>query len=299
MQFILAITIITFMFVLFQMLLKSYKRYFDEVVNGIDHLMDEEGQISLSLELEIIEHKLNHVRQTLKTRAFETQIAEQKKNDLIVYLAHDIKTPLTSVIGYLSLLDENPDMTDVKKLKYIHIAWEKANRLETLIDEFFEIARSNSESVPLKKTIIDLYYMMVQISDELYPQLNSCGKYIENNISENMVLYGDSEKLARVFNNILKNAIAYSAGGSVITISAQELPGKNVVKFENKGDIPEDKLSVIFDKFYRLDSSRSSTTGGSGLGLAIAKDIVVKHGGDIKAESSNGNTVFIVELPSV
>ena len=299
MQFILAITIITFMFVLFQMLLKSYKRYFDEVVNGIDQLMDEDGQISLCLELEIIEHKLNHVRQTLKTRAFETQRAEQKKNDLIVYLAHDIKTPLTSVIGYLSLLDENPDMTDVKKLKYIHIAWEKANRLETLIDEFFEIARSNSESVPLKKTIIDLYYMMVQISDELYPQLNSCGKYIENNISENMVLYGDSEKLARVFNNILKNAIAYSADSSVITISAQELPGKNVVKFENKGDIPEDKLNVIFDKFYRLDSSRSSTTGGSGLGLAIAKDIVVKHGGDIKAESSNGNTVFIVELPSV
>ena len=119
-------------------------------MNGIDQLMEEGAQISLSPELEIIEHKLNHVRQTLKTRAFETQRAEQKKNDLIVYLAHDIKTPLTSVIGYLSLLDENPDMTDVKKLKYIHIAWEKANRLETLIDEFFEIARSNSESIPLK-----------------------------------------------------------------------------------------------------------------------------------------------------
>ena len=299
MQFILAATIIAFMFLLFQMLLKSYKRYFDEVVNGIDQLMDEEGQISLSLELEIIEHKLNHVRQTLRTRAFETQRAEQKKNDLVVYLAHDIKTPLTSVMGYLSLLDENPDMADEKKLKYIHIAWEKANRLETLIDEFFEIARSNSESIPLKITKIDLYYMMAQISDELYPHLNSCGKHIANNISENMVLYGDSEKLARVFNNILKNAIAYSADNGVITISAQELPGKTVVKFKNKGDIPEDKLHVIFDKFYRLDSSRSSATGGSGLGLAIAKDIVIKHGGEIKAESSNGNTVFIVELPSV
>ncbi len=299
MQFILTLTIILFMFLLFQMLLKSYKRYFDEVVNGIDQLMEEGAQISLSPELEIIEHKLNHVRQTLKTRAFETQRAEQKKNDLIVYLAHDIKTPLTSVIGYLSLLDENPDMTDVKKLKYIHIAWEKANRLETLIDEFFEIARSNSESIPLKKTSIDLYYMMAQISDELYPHLKSCGKHIANKISENMVLYGDSEKLARVFNNILKNAIAYSAGNGVITISAQELSGKTVVKFENKGDIPEDKLNVIFDKFYRLDSSRSSATGGSGLGLAIAKDIVVKHGGEIKAESSNGTTEFIVELPSV
>ena len=105
--------------------------------------------------------------------------------------------------------------------------------------------------------------------------------------------------MARVFNNILKNAIAYSVDHSVITISAQERPGKTVIKFENEGDIPKDKLQVIFDKFYRLDSSRLSATGGSGLGLAIAKDIVIRHGGDIKAESSNGVTVFSIELPSI
>lgn len=299
MQYILATVIIIFMLLLFRMLLNSYKKYFDEVVNGIDQLIDEDGQISLSPELEVVEHKLIHVSHTLKIRDDEKQRAEQQKDDLVVYLAHDVKTPLTSVMGYLSLLDENPDMPDGKKSEYIHIAWEKANRLETLINEFFEIIRNNSESAPLQKTKIDLYYMMVQIADELYPQLNSCGKRIENNISETVVLYGNPDKLARVFNNILKNAIAYSVDHSVITISAQERPGKTVIKFENEGDIPKDKLQVIFDKFYRLDSSRLSATGGSGLGLAIAKDIVIRHGGDIKAESSNGVTVFSIELPSI
>ena len=110
------------------MLLYSYKRYFDEVLSGIDKLMEDGDAISLSPELETVEHKLNYAKQTLKTQADEARKTERQKNELVVYLAHDIKTPLTSVIGYLSLLDENPDMPDDKKLKYIHTAWEKANR---------------------------------------------------------------------------------------------------------------------------------------------------------------------------
>lgn len=298
MQFILAIVIIIFAFLLFRMLLYSYKKYFDEVVSGIDKLMEDGGVISLSPELETVEQKLVYAKRTLETRAKETRRAEQQKNDLVVYLAHDIKTPLTSVIGYLSLLDENPDMPDEKKSKYIHTAWEKANRLRTLVNEFFEITRSHSDTAPLQKTKIDLYYMLVQISDELYPQLNACKKQIENNVGEETSVYGDSEKLARVFNNILKNAIAYSSENSIISISAEEFPEKTVIKFENSGEIPKDKLGLIFDKFYRLNSARQSETGGSGLGLAIAKDIVSMHGGRIRAESNNGYTAFIVEIPS-
>lgn len=216
----------------------------------------------------------------------------------MVYLAHDIKTPLTSVIGYLSLLDENPDMTDDKKAKYVHTAWEKANRLRILVNEFFEITRSYSESTTLHKTKIDLYYMLIQISEELYPQLSTCKKHIENNVDENISVYGDSEKLARVFNNILKNAISYSEDNSAISVSAKEFPEKTVIRFENKGNIPNDKLNLVFDKFYRLNSARQSDTGGSGLGLAIAKDIVTLHGGRIQAESNNGYTAFIIEIPS-
>ena len=298
MQFILALVIIIFVFLLFHMLLDTYKRYFDEVVTGIDKLMEERAAISLSPELESVEHKLSDVKRTLAERADKAKRAEQQKNDLVVYLAHDIKTPLTSVIGYLSLLDETPDMPDEEKVKYIHTAWEKANRLRNLVNEFFEITRSHSESLPLQKTKVDLYYMIAQISDELYPQLNACGKIIENHVDEEISVYGDSDKLARVFNNILKNAITYSEDNSVIKVSARELSEWTVIQFENDGEIPEDKLNVIFDKFCRLSNARLSETGGSGLGLAIAKNIIVLHGGQIKAESSNGRTAFIIEIPS-
>ena len=298
MQFILALVIIIFVFLLFHMLLDTYKRYFDEVVTGIDKLMEERAAISLSPELESVEHKLADVKRTLAERADKAKRAEQQKNDLVVYLAHDIKTPLTSVIGYLSLLDETPDMPDEEKAKYIHTAWEKANRLRILVNEFFEITRSHSESLPLQKTKVDLYYMIAQISDELYPQLNACGKIIENHVDEDISVYGDSDKLARVFNNILKNAISYSEDNSVIKVSAIELSEWTVIQFENDGEIPEDKLNVIFDKFCRLSNARLSETGGSGLGLAIAKNIILLHGGQIKAESSNGRTAFIVEIPS-
>ena len=298
MQFILTLVIIIFVFLLFHMLLDTYKRYFDEVVTGIDKLMEERAAISLSPELESVEHKLADVKRTLAERADKAKRAEQQKNDLVVYLAHDIKTPLTSVIGYLSLLDETPDMPDEEKVKYIHTAWEKANRLRNLVNEFFEITRSHSESLPLQKTKVDLYYMIAQISDELYPQLNACGKIIENHVDEDISVYGDSDKLARVFNNILKNAISYSAENSVIKVSAIELSAWTVIRFENDGEIPEDKLNVIFDKFCRLSNARLSETGGSGLGLAIAKNIIVLHGGQIRAESSNGRTAFIIEIPS-
>ena len=297
MQFILALVIIIFVFLLFHMLLDTYKRYFDEVVTGIDKLMEERAAISLSPELESVEHKLADVKRTLAERADKAKRAEQQKNDLVVYLAHDIKTPLTSVIGYLSLLDETPDMPDEEKAKYIHTAWEKANRLRNLVNEFFEITRSHSEALPLQKTKVDLYYMIAQISDELYPQLNACGKIIENHVDEDISVYGDSDKLARVFNNILKNAISYSTDNSVIKVSAKELSEWTVIQFENDGEIPEEKLTVIFDKFCRLSNARLSETGGSGLGLAIAKNIIVLHGGQIKAESSNGRTAFIIEIP--
>ena len=296
---IIGIVIIIFMLFLFRMLLGSFTAYYDEIVMGIDHIMlDNPKEITLSSELEFVEQKLNHLKKTLEERALDARQAEQQKNDLVVYLAHDIKTPLTSVIGYLSLLDETPDIADEQKLKYIHIALEKANRLETLVNEFFEITRYNLQSVPLNKEKINLCYMMVQISDELYPQMAVRGKETRIDVGDDVSVYGDSEKLARVFNNILKNAIAYSLDNSPIKVSAVETPEKTRIRFENHGVIPKDKIDCVFDKFYRLSSARSSSTGGAGLGLAIAKDIVSLHGGNIKVESTEGRTVFTVELPS-
>lgn len=222
----------------------------------------------------------------------------QRKSDLIAYLAHDLKTPLTSVIGYLSLLEEVPDMPQEQRIKYTGITLEKAKRLEQLINEFFEITRYNLQQIILEKETVDLYYLLLQLTDEFYPILKEHGNTIRLEASENLIIYADPEKLARVFNNILKNAVAYSYRDTEIVISAQETDEKLQIIFLNKGTtIPPQKLETIFEKFFRLDDARTTNSGGSGLGLAIAKEIVTLHQGTITAKSEKEETSFIVTLP--
>lgn len=294
--FMAAVTV-TFLCLLF-LILRRFTRYFDLINDGIDALAtDQESKIVLKPEMEAIEQKLNSVRQTLIQRSKDAKSAEQRKNDLVMYLAHDIRTPLTSVIGYLSLIDEMPDMPEEQKLKQVRVALEKANRLEYLVNELFEITRFNSQVITLSKRNIDLYYMLVQISDEFYPQLSQSGKRVSIDAVEDLTVLGDPDKLARVFNNILKNAIAYSEQDSEIQISVKTTQDKILIVFKNQGTIAEEKLGLIFEKFYRADHSRPTATGGSGLGLAIAKEIVELHNGKISAESCDGETSFIVELP--
>lgn len=297
---IMAITVIIFFIIMCRFLLTWLTKYFDDIVRGVNHLAEEsQDKISMSIELNFMEKKLNQVKDELDKRAKKAQEAEQRKNDLVIYLAHDIKTPLTSVIGYLSLLDETPDMSAEQKEKYIHITLDKAYRLESLINEFFEITRYNLQTVLLNKNKFDLYYMLVQIADEAYPQLAASGRQIQIHADENITIYGDADKLARVFNNILKNAMVYSDAGSVIDISAEKRDSAAVIRFKNAGTIPQNKLGFIFEKFYRLDDARSTATGGAGLGLAIARDIITLHGGSIEAESKDTHTVFIITLPNI
>jgi len=296
---IMMIATIIFFVLLFRFSLTWFTKYFDEIVAGVDQLAEESNAaIAMSPELGFMEEKLNQVRDKLERRAKAAQEAEQRKNELVVYLAHDIKTPLTSVIGYLNLLEENLDMPKEQRAKYVHITLDKAYRLESLINEFFEITRYNLHTVPLKKQNIDLYYMLIQMADEAYPQLSAKGKQIKIHATEDIIIYGDSDKLARVFNNVLKNAIAYSDDGSTIDVSAEMRGSDVVIQFKNAGTIPQDKLGAIFEKFYRLDGARSSATGGAGLGLAIARDIVTLHGGTIEAKCSQSHTIFTITLPN-
>ena len=279
--------------------MSRYTRYFQKISDGIDQLVNEsEKEIDLPPELEFMETKLNTVKSTLEKRRLAALESERRKNDLVVYLAHDIKTPLTSVIGYLSLLHEAPDMPVEQRIKYTGITLEKACRLEQLINEFFEITRFNLQTIQLIKEEVNLSLLLEQIADEFYPVLSPQNKEAVVKAGDNIMIYADSDKLGRVFNNILKNAAAYSYENSTIDIEA-EIQGENVkVIFRNRGKIiPEDKLEAIFEKFYRLDTARSSNTGGTGLGLAIAKEIVLLHGGSVAAQSNEAYTQFIVTLP--
>ena len=273
--------------------------YFREVNQGIESLLaDDEKQIQLSPEMLPFERKLNSVKQTLAERKMETALAEQRKDELVMYLAHDIRTPLTSVIGYLNLLEEDPNMPPEQRAARVHIVLEKAYRLEMMVNEFFEITKYKSQKITLSKETIDLYYMLVQLSDELSPVLAPRGNTVTLHLDENLTIEADPEKLARVFNNILKNAASYSFPHTEIVISAEKLEHEVIIRFQNSGeDIPNEALASLFNKFYRVDQSRSSDTGGTGLGLAIAKEIVTLHGGAISASSKNHVVTFTVSLP--
>ena len=296
--YILGVVIVIFFLILLRLAMMLFTRYFDQIISGVDQLSQESDQpIQMCPELGFMADKLTEVQTKLRIRTQQAQAAEQRKNDLVVYLAHDIKTPLTSVIGYLSLLNEDKSLSREQMARYIRIALEKAYRLETLINEFFEITRYRFQSVPLQLEDVDLCYMMVQISDELYPKLMERGKTMELEVPEDLHIRADSDKMARVFNNILKNAIAYSKPASPIRVSAHAEPGRVLIRFTNRGAIPQDRLDDIFEKFHRLDAARSSATGGAGLGLAIARDIVRLHGGEVTARSDGENTVFTVVLP--
>jgi two-component system sensor histidine kinase VanS len=299
-ELITLIVILLFLIILLKFTVSWFTKYFDEVSAGMEQLAEEsESEIILSPELDFMEKKMNQIKSNLEKQRKAALDAEQRKNDLVVYLAHDIKTPLTSVIGYLSLLDEAPDMPPEQKAKYVGITLEKAYRLEQLINEFFEITRFNLQSIVLNKEKINLLFMLQQMADEFYPMLTPQDKQVSVNVPDNLILWGDADKLARVFNNILKNAIAYSYDNSVIDISAIQQDKDIVITFTNQGNpIPKGKLDTIFEKFYRLDSARSTNTGGAGLGLAIAQEIITAHDGTISVESSTDNTTFTVKLPS-
>ncbi|MBR2418131.1 MAG: HAMP domain-containing histidine kinase [Clostridia bacterium] len=256
--------------------------------------------VSFSKSYSDVELKLKDIQlDIIESKHLASQL-ESKKNDLVMYLAHDLKTPLTSVIGYLTLLEECPELTQSQRAKFTGIALDKAYRLEQLITEFFEITRFNINTVQLQKNRIDLGMMMEQIADEFYPMLSEKDLQIDVDIPEKILMYADSDKLARVIDNLLKNAVNYSYEGSTILVGSRVRNGRVIIKFRNQCDeIPREKLEKIFDKFYRMDTSRSSETGGSGLGLAIAKQIVELHGGTIRASSNTDYTDFTVVLPFI
>ena len=279
--------------------LSKMVKYLNQVETGIDNIvLDSADSIHMITELKPIETRLNEIKQILKKQEQEVIEGEKKKNDLIVFLAHDLKTPLTSIVAYLTMLDSYQDMPEEERQRYTHIALEKSIRLGELISEFFEITKFNLQDIVLEPVELNLSMMLEQLADELYGVLREKNLTCEVEAAEDMVVYGDADKLARVFDNILRNAVSYCYPNTKIRIQAEMTEEGNRIVFSNRGkQIPKEQLGTIFEKFYRLDEARHSTTGGAGLGLAIAKEIVELHGGTIWAESDDEETRFIVMLP--
>lgn len=298
-DFFLVIGFLCLFSLFFYAALSKMVKYLNQVETGIDNIvLDSADSIHMITELKPIETRLNEIKQILKKQEQEVIEGEKKKNDLIVFLAHDLKTPLTSIVAYLTMLDSYQDMPEEERQRYTHIALEKSIRLGKLISEFFEITKFNLQDIVLEPVELNLSMMLEQLADELYGVLREKNLTCEVEAAEDMVVYGDADKLARVFDNILRNAVSYCYPNTKIRIQAEMTEEGNRIVFSNRGkQIPKEQLGTIFEKFYRLDEARHSTTGGAGLGLAIAKEIVELHGGTIWAESDDEETRFIVMLP--
>lgn len=222
---------------------------------------------------------------------------KEHKNELLMYLAHDLKTPLTSMIGYINhILDHK--VNEEQQETSIKIAYEKAERLDDLIDEFSEILRYDDKVSQLDLSKIDLNLMLQQQLAGFYPLMENRGITLHVELPEDFYAIGDYDKLLRVFDNLMRNAINYSDEQSTIEITGMQ-NGQNIrLTYRNAAeDIDEKTVMHLFDKFYRASTARTSTSGGAGLGLAIAKEIIELHHGSIKATTQDNHIIFTIDLP--
>ena len=297
-EFLYAGTILL-MLVAFYLAMGRFTRWLDQIGAAVRQVGGETGgELALPRELSPVEQDLRAIARTLGEREAAARESEQRRQDLVAFLAHDLKTPLTSVLGYLNLLCDEPDLTADQRAKYTGIALEKAQRLEELISEFFDITRMDLGNPGEEGTTIQLSILLEQLSDEFYPAFAEKDLTCHTDIAPRLMTQGDPDKLARVFDNVLRNAISYSNVGGTVDIEARADGDAVEIAIRNEGlEIPEQELSNIFQKFYRLDQARSTRTGGAGLGLAIAREIVLRHGGTIRAESDGRRTSFVIRLP--
>lgn len=296
---IIGIAVFTVSFLLLQE--KSLK-YISRISDAMQNIS--EGDLNTSVEVEgddefsTMAANLNKMVEDLKDLMDREREAERTKNELITNVAHDLRTPLTSIIGYLELLSGPTELPEEVKNKYINIAYVKTKRLEKLIEDLFGFTKLNYGKMSMHVASVDVVKLLSQLLEEFYP--NFVDKNLSYEFQSNVparVIMADGNLLARLFDNLINNAIKYGADGKRVLVKLNADDEIVTVQVINYGYvIPADELPLIFNKFYRVEQSRSTNTGGTGLGLAISKNIVDMHGGTIDVSSDLSGTVFTVKL---
>lgn len=281
---------------------REWNHYLTDITRGLEAIA--KGQFDHPIpeivgnKLGEVAHSINQMRVQLKQSIAEERRAEKTKNDLITGVSHDLRTPLTSILGFLEVIEEDRYQDEVEMRYYVNIAYEKSLTLRRLIDELFEYTRINN-GMPLDMRELDLAGLLRQLAEEFVPATENADMEIRLHIpEEGCGIHADGGLLVRAYENLIANAIQYGQRGKYIDIHVTQEAEALVVRIQNYGDhIPEQDLPFIFERFYRAERSRSKQTGGTGLGLAITKSIVEVHGGSITARSSKKVTFFETRFP--
>ena len=286
----------------FFMIEKKNMKYIGKIAMAIQNIS--EGDLNTQIEVvgdnefSAMASNLNRMEADIRKLMDKERESERTKNELITNVAHDLRTPLTSIIGYLELLSGPVKLNEEMQKKYLDITYKKSKRLQKLIEDLFGFTKLNYGKISMKVSKVDIVKLLSQMLEEFYP--NFMEKNLAYELQSNVpgkVITADGNLLARLFDNLINNAIKYGADGKRVLVQIHAEEEVVTVSVTNYGYvIPADELPLLFNKFYRVEQSRSTNTGGTGLGLAIAKNIVDMHGGTIQVTSDLNGTVFTVRL---
>lgn len=303
-NFVIPLFIIIDVLIVFWRLIRRYRQMqLRHIINELHYIANGNYDYRIPFELrgdlsKVVDSINGLVDSTVAAIEDEREI-EKSKDELITNVSHDIRTPLTSIIGYLGLIEDGQYQSNEEILKYTSIAYKKAKQMKSLVEDLFEYSKVRQPSVPVNNVSFDMVQLLEQLAADFELEAKKKNIQIQVDTTENqLIMDGDTEKLVRVFNNLITNALKYGAEANKIVIEIEKTKNEAVVTVKNNGEaIPREALDQLFDRFYRVDGSRSQEISGTGLGLAIAQNIINLHGGYIYAQSTEEWTSFIIHLP--
>ncbi|WP_434437834.1 sensor histidine kinase [Limosilactobacillus fermentum] len=303
-RIVMALLVLIDIGVLWWRLLRRYHLYqLDHIIGELHYIaqghLDHRIPFRVNGNQQHVITSVNALVDTITQAMQEERASEKSKDELITNVSHDLRTPLTSIIGYLGLIEDHQYQSEEDIVKYSHIAYDKAKQMKNLVEDLFEYTKVQQHGAPVNLMTVDLGQLLEQVGASF--ELEADKKGIAINVScepTPLSITADPEKLGRLFSNLVANALKYGHGASYIHLTAKQLGEKVVITVADDGEkIPAESVKHLFERFYRVESSRNKATGGTGLGLAIVQSIVELHHGSVTARSDDQETAFVVTLP--
>lgn len=303
-RIVMALLVLIDIGVLWWRLLRRYHLYqLDHIIGELHYIaqghLDHRIPFRVNGNQQHVITSVNALVDTITQAMQEERASEKSKDELITNVSHDLRTPLTSIIGYLGLIEDHQYQSEEDIVKYSHIAYDKAKQMKNLVEDLFEYTKVQQHGAPVNLMTVDLGQLLEQVGASFELEADKKGMAINVTCEPTpLSITADPEKLGRLFSNLVANALKYGHGASYIHLTAKQLGEKVVITVADDGEkIPAESVKHLFERFYRVESSRNKATGGTGLGLAIVQSIVELHHGSVTVRSDDQETAFVVTLP--